>query len=412
MPDLMKNRTFAALCLYINYVVHGIGVLIMSLNMHALELQWGTDAAGVAVVISSLGLGRLSVLFLAGTLSDRWGRKPFVLAGMAVYFSFFAGLLFTQDIVFAYMFGFLAGCANSFLDAGTYPRLMELFPKSPGSSVILVKAAVSCGQFSLPLVISLIVYLDMWFGWSFVFAAAILVLNFLVLFRMPFAKRENITMRRVLSADERRAAPGAVKPVEEREIDLVDLGAYTLYGYIGMGTFYLVSQWLTRFAESAAGMEYTSAIRLLSIYTVGSLAGVFFFSFALKKFLPPRMMLLVCTAVSTLLLLLVCVFPVPWFVQVFSFLFGTFAAGGVVQLGLALMAEQFPNAKGKATGIYYSAGSISNFSIPLFTAWIAKHGEIADIFRFDAALAALGFLLAVFIVRRSCRAAKDRAAEA
>ena len=39
-----------------------------------------------------------------------------------------------------------------------------------------------------------------------------------------------------------------------------------------------------------------------------------------------------------------------------------------MQIGLTLMAERFPYAKGKATGIYYSAGSIATFTIPLITA--------------------------------------------
>lgn len=43
------------------------------------------------------------------------------------------GILQTNNIIIAYVFGFLAGMANSFLDAGTYPSLMEAFPRSPDS---------------------------------------------------------------------------------------------------------------------------------------------------------------------------------------------------------------------------------------------------------------------------------------
>ena len=112
------SRYFTAFCLYLNYMVHGIGVLIISLNMHSLEVQWSTDAAGVSVVISSLGLGRFALLYIAGTLSDRWGRKPFVLGGIAVYMAVFIGHLFTRALTIAYVFGFLAGCAHSLIDAG------------------------------------------------------------------------------------------------------------------------------------------------------------------------------------------------------------------------------------------------------------------------------------------------------
>ena len=59
------------------------------------------------------------------------------------------------------------------------------------------------------------------------------------------------------------------------------------------------------------------------------------------------------------------------------------------------MAERFPYAKGKATGIYYSAGSIATFTIPLITAHLSQR-SIADIMWFDTAIAAIDFLLALF----------------
>lgn len=87
----MKNTYLStALGLYLNYLVHGMGVILMSLNMSSLELQWQTNAAGVSVVISSLGIGRLSVLLFSGILSDKFGRRPFIILGMLCYLAFFS----------------------------------------------------------------------------------------------------------------------------------------------------------------------------------------------------------------------------------------------------------------------------------------------------------------------------------
>ena len=393
------SRYFTAFCLYLNYMVHGIGVLIISLNMHSLEVQWSTDAAGVSVVISSLGLGRFALLYIAGTLSDRWGRKPFVLGGIAVYMAFFIGLLFTRDLTIAYVFGFLAGCANSLLDAGTYPKLMELFPDSPGPAVILIKAFVASGQFVLPRVVSVLAALNLWYGWSFIAAAAVLAVNFIILFRMAPSQPAGLRKRA-------HAAGGKNDDAKDgsESIAIPDLVSYTLFGYVAMATFYLVSQWLAQYGEQVAGMNFESSLQLLSIYTTGSICGVFLSSLALKTFLKPREMLLICTFMSFLSLLVVTLWPTSLFVTIFAFVFGFFAAGGVLQLGLTLLAAQFPSAKGKATGIYYSAGSISNFTIPLITAWIARNDSILSIFRFDVVIAAVGVVLACFIAWRSRRA--------
>ncbi len=46
----MKNPYFpTALGLYFNYLVHGMDVILMSLNMASLETLWHTNAAGVSV---------------------------------------------------------------------------------------------------------------------------------------------------------------------------------------------------------------------------------------------------------------------------------------------------------------------------------------------------------------------------
>lgn len=132
----MENKFVpTALGLYLNYLVHGMGVILISLNMPYLAEQWHTDAAGISIVISSLGIGRLSVLLITGMLSDRFGRRPFIFLGIVCYLGFFFGILLSPTIIIAYVFGFLAGVANSFLDSGTYPTLMEAFPSRPAPPI-------------------------------------------------------------------------------------------------------------------------------------------------------------------------------------------------------------------------------------------------------------------------------------
>ncbi len=71
----MKNPYVpTAAGLYLNYLIHGMGVLLITLNMANLQEQWGTDAAGVSIVISSLGIGKLAtiVTFIWPTSSALW----------------------------------------------------------------------------------------------------------------------------------------------------------------------------------------------------------------------------------------------------------------------------------------------------------------------------------------------------
>ncbi|SUH37786.1 inner membrane transport protein YdiM [Salmonella enterica subsp. enterica] len=210
--------------------------------MSSLEQQWHTSAAGVSIVISSLGIGRLSVLLIAGMLSDRFWSPSFYHSGDRLLPDFFIGILYAQTIFVAYACGFLAGMANSFLDAGTYPSLMEAFPRSPSTANILIKAFVSGGQFLLPIIISLLVWANMWFGWSFLLAGAIMLINALFLLRCPFPPYPG----RIFEAQNLASAC-------HRRTSLLPHRSYQLhlYGYISMATFYLISQWLRSMDSSS-----------------------------------------------------------------------------------------------------------------------------------------------------------------
>ena len=99
---------------------------------------------------------------MTGFLSDRFGRKPFIYLGIASYVVFFLGILLTKNIYLAYCCGIMAGLANSFLDSGTYPALMESFPNSASRANVLIKAFVSAGQFLLPFIIGALIWANMW----------------------------------------------------------------------------------------------------------------------------------------------------------------------------------------------------------------------------------------------------------
>lgn len=232
-----QTHSYRPLCLslYLNYFVHGIGVIILAQNMDALAARWGS-IADVAWVISMLGIGRLIVLFVSGKLSDKYGRKPFVLLGMVTYIAFFVGILLSPTSTVTCIFGILAGIANSFLDAGTYPALIESYPDSASTVTVLLKAFISAGQFLLPLFIGILVSMNAWYGWSFIVAAVILALNIPVMMKMGFP-----SMNPAEEAKEEGKDVAAASWVPKSKWYLEGI-CFVLYGYISQATFYLISQ--------------------------------------------------------------------------------------------------------------------------------------------------------------------------
>ena len=398
-----QTRSYRPLCLslYLNYFVHGIGVLILAQNMDALAARWGS-LADVMSVIGMLGIGRLIVLFVSGKLSDKYGRKPFVLLGMITYIAFFPGILVSPTTAVACVFGILAGIANSFLDAGTYPALIESYPESASTVTVLLKAFISAGQFLLPLFIGVLVMMNAWYGWSFIVAAVILALNFVIMLKMGFP-----TMNQVGNNDKNDASEAPVEaPKSKWYLEGI---CFVLYGYISQATFYLISQWLTKYGVAVAQMPDLAARSLMSYYSIGSLACVFFTAFITKKGVRPITLLVVYTLISTLAIGGLYYYPSASLAPILSAVVGFSAAGGVMQLGLVMMTEMFPKGKGTMTGIFYTTGSIASFTIPVVTGYMADSG-INSIMGLDAAIALAGFIVACIIYVRYNSVMKNRKA--
>lgn len=386
----MKNKYMpTALALYINYFVHGMGAIILAQNMGFLSEQLNTDSAGISYVISALGIGRLLVLFISGVLSDKLGRKPFVFIGMAMYAVFFIGILLSPNVTVAFIFALLAGMANSVLDSGTYPALMEAFPKAAGTANVIIKAFISGGQFALPMIISVLISSNLYYGYSFLICVAIFIVNGLFLIRLPFPDQEQQEQQAAASvADENSSARKPSFWIEGLCLILI--------GYTATATFYLISVWLPTYGEQVAGMSNTSSLQLISYYSIGSLISVFVTSFLVKSLVKPVTFVFIYPLISFIALMVLWAYPSAAVCVIAGFVIGFSAAGGVLQLALTTMSELFPSSKGKITGIVYTASSLATFSIPVITGILSKT-SISSIILFDAIVTLVGVILAIVV---------------
>lgn len=395
----MKNKYIpTSICLYINYFVHGMGAIILAQNMDYLAKQLNTDSAGIAYVISGLGIGRLIVLFVMGALSDKFGRKPFVFLGGLFYIGFLLGILISPNLEVAFLFAILGGIANSTLDAGTYPALMESFPKATGTASILTKAAIAGGQFVLPIVMTMIIAFKAYYGWSFLFCVAILALNALAVLKMPFPNHKQPAAEEIADESiEKETKP--LPKLKQKANFWIEGICFIIIGYTSTATFYLVSIWLPKFSESVAMMSPSASAQTISYYAIGTLTSVILTSILVKSLIRPVYIVFVYPCLSAIMLFVLFLFPSPMLCMAGGFILGFTAAGGVLQLALTTMSEFYPEGKGKVLGIFFTSSSLATFSIPVITGIISKT-SIANIILLDAFIAVLGTVLASVIIAR------------
>ena len=405
-PSLLSSfnnkYTLTALGLYINYFIHGMGVIILSQNMTFLMEQLNTDKAGVAYVISALGIGRFIVLYISGALSDKFGRKPFVFAGIAAYIAFFAGILVSPNVQIAFIFGILAGMANSFLDSGTIPALIESFPDAGSSANVFNKAFISAGQFILPMIISFIVANDLWYGYSFIFCIAVLAINAIFLFTRPFPSVNADKVETEEKEESVQELTGKAKPKF-----WIEGLALIIIGYTSTATFSIINTWIPSYGREVAGMAEAASLKLVSYYSVGSIVAVIFTSIIVKSLVKPVRIVFVYPLISVIMLTILLLNPTPLICIISAFVIGFAAAGGVLQLALTAMSDIFPSSKGKITGMVYSASSIAGFTVPAITGAISSN--VANVILFNIVVTGLGVVLALIVNIRYNALAKARA---
>lgn len=385
---LTKNKYMpTALAMYINYFIHGMGAIILAQNIDFLMEQFNTNKAGVSYVISALGLGRLIVLFVSGVLSDKYGRKPFVLLGMGTYVLFMGGILISTNVTMAFFFALLAGMANSFMDAGTYPTLTECFPNASGSANVAIKAFISAGQFILPWIISFLIANNLYYGWSFIFCIIVFVINGLFIFKLKFPEFKPV-----------EKAEAATEEVESnvKANFWIEGICLILIGFTATATFQVIANWLPSFAREVAGVEQTISLKLISIYSTGSIVSVFVTSILVAKWIKQVRFTFVYPLISLVMLTVLWMFPSTITCIVAAFVIGFSAAGGVLQLALTSMSELFPSSKGKITGIVFTASSLASTIVPSITGILADI-NLSHVILFDMVITALGVVLALIV---------------
>ena len=146
-----------------------------------------------------------------------------------------------------------------------------------------------------------------------------------------------------------------------------------LIGFTATATFQVIANWLPSFAREVAGVEQTVSLKLISIYSTGSIVSVFVTSILVAKWIKQVRFTFVYPLISLIMLTVLWMFPSTITCVVAAFVIGFSAAGGVLQLALTSMSELFPSSKGKITGIVFTASSIASTVVPSIT------GILADI---------------------------------
>lgn len=391
----MGENIRMAVSLYINYILLGMINLIIALHMGVLTVQFHTDAAAISVLISAIGIGKLFGLSFAGKLSDSIGRKPMVITACILYVIFLTAIPFSPTYGVAFAFALVAGMGNSTLDTSTYPALIEGFPKRASSATVLVKAFMSIGATILPLLITIFIAREMFYGYTFFIIAFIFLINAIHLTTVRFPKPNMVVVEPgngEEKEEEKEAKPHfTVKPRFWKE------GITVIFiGFTSVSLLMVIQTWLAQYAEEIIGLNESTAINLLSYYSFGGFVTVILLAAMLDKVFRPITILILYPIIAIAALsLLLSVSNYSVLIGI-AFILGLSTAG-LFQLAVTLMAEFFPGRKGTSTAFVTLSSSIAFIIIPYVTGLIDRHIGVSYIFVFEILMAMIAMSLAIFI---------------
>lgn len=175
--------------------------------------------------------------------------------------------------------------------------------------------------------------------------------------------------------------------------------ALIVISFTSNGLYALPQIWLPTYGEEILGMASGSAVKLLSYYSMGGLLSVLLLAFLLRRIVRPVTVLLLYPIITLASICVLLVVKSPVIGTVNAFVLG-FSTAGVFQLTLTVMAEFFWKNKGTMTGIISTAGGVSAIVIPVVTGLIETHATILQIFIFDAGVAVVAIIGAMYILNR------------
>jgi len=116
------------MCISVFFVMLGVGIVGPILPLYAAAFTVSYSLVGM--VISSFGLARAFVDVPAGWLTDRWGRKPLILIGMAIFGVAALLAAFAGNIYHLILSRFVQGIGAALLTTAAMALVSDIAPPS------------------------------------------------------------------------------------------------------------------------------------------------------------------------------------------------------------------------------------------------------------------------------------------
>ena len=142
--ETLDKKIFATLFLSIFAVITGVGIVVPLLPVYALQL--GAGGIYIGLIFGAFSLSRSVFLPYFGRLSDRKGRKPFIVFGLFAYALISIGFILSESVESLIGLRFVQGIVSAMIMPVTQAYVGDITPEGrEGFTMGLFNMSVFCG---------------------------------------------------------------------------------------------------------------------------------------------------------------------------------------------------------------------------------------------------------------------------
>ena len=139
LPENLKTLIILFTAVFLSFT--GASLVVPLLPAYAHKL--GVSGLGIGLIIAALPLSNTITILSTSSVSDKKGRKPFIVAGLFIYGFAAFGFAFFQIVLVFILLRLIQGIAAAIMIPNSHAYIAELIPKGKESLIMGILNAVS-----------------------------------------------------------------------------------------------------------------------------------------------------------------------------------------------------------------------------------------------------------------------------
>lgn len=270
-----KLKFLAASEAYALYLLTGLACVTIGGSMPQLAKHFETTVSAIAIFGSCYAFGRVATVFISGYLTEKFGPKLVLGIGSVLILAFLIGLPTTHNYYFGLFLAACGGIGMGTQDATCPVILSACFPKRYPSAMSAGQAFFGIGSFTLPLIMSVVLFLGLPFQYTFYFLAIVPIAMLVIL---PFVK--------LGKPNGDKSSQECHNEEHQEEIKLSNKKLGNLCFYISCFAYCAVVSTIALYTSTfvgSFGVAESVSVSVLSVYNIGSMVGSMIFVIILRK---------------------------------------------------------------------------------------------------------------------------------